>query len=465
MHTELTKTYSSHREAENLLRIQQQEKLYDYYISDELKILKRLNNVLAVTFDEDDIEEFQKEYVNITKKVINQLAIVYKEPAQRTLQSSGKPDEKLTKYYSSILPANVNTTDKSAHRYSKLFNTSLTRVNFRNGRVVYDVLPSHLFDVITDDNDPYMLKQISYDKYIKNADGDDELYTVFWTKDKHYMRQVLEVGDKYIFGDEVPIGNNKEMINPYRVIPFAVMRMEMQGDFWGTGQCDLANVNEQLNFLLTDLTNGGIIMQSWGTPFLANTGLEEKNKKVRFGPKHPIAVKQTNSEFPPVFEYKNANPLISEVRATIDWKIKMIALTKGLNPNSFLADAKAASGYSKIIDSLEQLEIRRDDIEPCRIYEDERFNITRKVVNYHTEFQENGLEKIPDDEYLAVDFAEINIPQTTDENIKENEFKLKNGLISVVDLMKKQNPDLTDEEIKEKIKRNMEVNKKIANNK
>ncbi|RPI19050.1 MAG: hypothetical protein EHM58_03285 [Ignavibacteriae bacterium] len=461
MHTELTKTYSSHRERENLLRIQQQEKLYDYYISDELKILKRLNDVLGITFDEDDVDEFQKEYVNITKKVINQLAIVYKEPAQRTIIKSGKPDEKLTKYLSSILPANVNTLDKIAHRYSKLFNTSLTRVNFRNGKVVYDVLPSYLFDVITDDNDPYMLTQVSYDKYIKNEDGDDELYTVFWTKDKHYMRQVLEVGDKYIYGDEVPIGNNGEMVNPYGVIPFAVMRMEMQGDFWGTGQCDLANVNEQLNFLLTDLTNGGIIMQSWGTPFLANTGLEEKNKKVRFGPKHPIAVKQTNSEFPPVFEYKNANPLIAEVRATIDWKIKMIALTKGLNPNSFLADAKAASGYSKIVDSLEQLEIRRDDIEPCRIYEDERFDITRAVVNYHAEFPENGLEKLPDDIYLAVDFADINIPQTTDEKIKENEFKLKNGLMSIIDIMKEQNPDLTDEEIEARLKKNLEVNSRL----
>ncbi len=455
-------TYIKNREAENILRIQQQEKLYDYYISDEINILSRLNDALKVTFDEEDIAEFQKEYINITKKVINQLAIVYNEPAKRNILLSGKKDEKLTSNLLSSLPSNINTIDKTAHRYAKLFNTSLTRISFKNGRLLYDVLPSHLFDVLVDDNDPYSLLELSYDKYIKNEDGDDELYTVFWTKDRHYMKQVLEVGEKYIYGDEVPIGNNKEMVNPYGVIPFAAMRMEMQGDFWGTGQCDLANVNEQINFLLTDLINGGIIMQSWGTPFIANTGLEEKKKRLRFGPKHPIAVKQTNSEFPPIFEYKNANPLIAEVRDTIDWKIKLIALSKGLNPNSFLADAKAASGYSKIIDSLEQLEIRRDDIEPCRIYEDERFNISRSVLNYHMQFTGKEQGMIPADAGMSVDFAEIEVPRTADEKMKENEFKLAKGMTSVIELMKEQNPDLTDEEAEEMIKKNLEMNKKYT---
>jgi hypothetical protein len=455
-------TYIKNREAENILRIQQQEKLYDYYISDEINILSRLDEALKVTFDEEDIAEFQKEYINITKKIINQLAIVYNEPAKRNILLNGKKDEKLTANLFTALPSNINTIDKTAHRYAKLFNTSLTRITFRSGRLLYDVLPSHLFDIAVDDNDPYSLVELSYDKYIKNEDGDDELYTVFWTKDRHYMRQVLEVGEKYIYADEVPIGNNKELVNPYCIIPFAAMRMEMQGDFWGTGQCDLANVNEQINFLLTDLINGGIIMQSWGTPFIANTGLEEKKKRLRFGPKHPIAVKQTNSEFPPIFEYKNANPMVTEVRDTIDWKIKLIALSKGLNPNSFLADAKAASGYSKIIDSLEQLEIRRDDIEPCRIYEEERFNISRCVLNYHMQF--NGIESgmIPADASLAVDFAEIEIPRTADEKMKENEFKLAKGMTSIIELMKEQNPDLTDEEAEEMIKKNLEVNKKYV---
>jgi hypothetical protein len=455
-------TYIKNREAENILRIQQQEKLYDYYISDEIKILERLDEALKITFDEEDIAEFQKEYINITKKVINQLAIVYKEPAKRNILLNGKKDEKLTSNLLSVLPANINTIDKTAHRYAKLFNTSLTRITFRSGKLLYDVLPSHLFDIQVDDNDPYSLLELSYDKYIRNEDGDDELYTVFWTKDRHYMRQVLEVGEKYIYGDEVPIGNNKELVNPYGVIPFAAMRMEMQGDFWGTGQCDLANVNEQINFLLTDLINGGIIMQSWGTPFIANTGLEEKKKRLRFGPKHPIAVKQTNSEFPPVFEYKNANPLVDEVRDTIDWKIKLIALSKGLNPNSFLAETKAASGYSKIVDSLEQLEIRRDDIEPCRIYEEERFNISRNVLNYHMQFSGNESAMIPAEAGMSVDFAEIEIPRTADEKMKENEFKLAKGMTSIIELMKEQNPDLTDEEAEEKIKRNLEINKRYV---
>jgi hypothetical protein len=69
---------------------------------------------------------------------------------------------------------------------------------------------------------------------------------------------------------------------------------------------------------------------------------------------------------------------------------------------------------------------------------------------------------IPADASLAVDFAEIEIPRTADEKMKENEFKLAKGMTSIIELMKEQNPDLTDEEAEEMIKKNLEVNKKYV---
>lgn len=462
--TELT--YKDHIKNQNNCRIKIQEKLYDYYICDHNDIMNYLDKALSVTFDVEDIKEFQKDYVNITRKCINQLAIVYKEPATRSIIINGKVNDEKSKEYNAMLPVNVNTIDKMAHRYAKLLNTSLTRVKVVNSKLVYEVLPSHLYDIKVDENDPYKLTELSYEKYFKNKKGEDELFRVYWTDEQHYRRPVLNVSKVSTVGDEQPIGDkNKKMVNPYKIIPYAACRLEEQGDYWGTGLCDLVNANEQINFLLTDLINGSI-MQSWGTPVLINFGLSQQKSKVRIGPKHPLTVDGRDAGDPVDFKYANANAMIREMMDHVDWKIKLIALSKGLNPNSFLQDVKATSGYSKIVDSLEQLEIRRDDIEPCRQYEDRRFEITRAVVNYHANLPDKGsLKKIDEKSFLKTDFAEITIPLTVDEQIKQDEFDLDNNLISIIDLAKRKNPDLNNEEIIDTIMKNQQINEKYLQKK
>jgi hypothetical protein len=204
-------------------------------------------------------------------------------------------------------------------------------------------------------------------------------------------------------------------------------------------------------------------MQSWGTPFAINCGLTYKTeagteiKKVRVGAKHPIVVENAKSDdVTPSFEYKNANPLITEIKDTIDWMIKLIAITKGIDPNSFLQDVKATSGFSKVVDSLEEMEMRQDDIEPCRIYENERYMITQKVLEVN---KPKGYKEIKGD--FICDFAEIVATKSLEEMIKESEFKLKNNLITPIDLLREQNPDLTDEQLEERYNENKEINDKL----
>ena len=478
--------YVQHLYNQSTFGASQRQKLFDYYVGNESDMLRYLKKALLKTFDGLDIAEFQLDYINITKKIVNQLSVVYTLPAARSILTEQTVDNiknyvidnNLTDYYNGIIPTAINTVDKMANRYGKLFNTSITQVSFDKAsqKIRYRVIGSELFDVITDNDDPYKLVQLSYDKYFYNdSTGKEEKWNVVWTNENHYRREVLEMGSSIsqlnrgasgkftTYGDPTPIGSNSEMINPYGVITFAVNRIEQQGDFWGTGQCDLVNGNEQINFFLTDLANG-TIMQTWGQMVLTNSGYKGS---VRLGVKHPIKLDNNDPAVNMTAEFINANPLIDQIRESIDWKIKLIAASKGLNPNSFLQEAKATSGYSKIIDSLEQMEIRRDDIEPCRQYEDDRFNITRAVNNYHFRTpnadgsKNNLMQEIPDDAYLQVDFAEISIEQTIDEKIKEQDYKLSKNLISILDIAREQNPDLTDDELEKTILENKSINERI----
>ena len=450
----------------NTKRIENQEKLYAYYSGQEDEVLSYLETALNVTFNADDIQEFQKDWINITKKTVNQLATVYRDPANRRIFLDKTENKDLTQYYLRISPANQNTIDKSAHRLGKLLNTSLTRVYFDKG-IKYSVLPSHLYDVKVDDSDPYKPIEVAYPKDF-NVNGKTERFQVVWTATEHYKVPLFKYNHGYFKGDKQPVFEGQDMVNPYGIIPFGILRLEEQNDFWGCGLSDLVTGNEIINVILTELVNEQIIMGTAGTTLAVNLNLQYKKedgsmglKKVRTGRKHPIVVEQNDKDKTPRLEHITTQPFITEIRDTVDWKIKMIAMSKGLNPNSFLADVKATSGYSKAIDALEQLEIRRDDIEPCRIYEEERFNIVRKVNNYHATTKDKGaygLMEIPEKASLVVDFIEPELPKNIDETIKQEEHDLKYNTISVYDLMKAKNPDLDNKAIEEKIKKNKEIN-------
>ena len=92
-------SYKEHTINQIQSRVSEQEKLFDYYIGDKSSLLQYLREVQEITFNENDIDEMQSNFLNITKKVINQLAIVYRESAKRQILSEGKLDEDSTNEY------------------------------------------------------------------------------------------------------------------------------------------------------------------------------------------------------------------------------------------------------------------------------------------------------------------------------------------------------------------------------
>jgi len=441
------------------LRIKEQEILYNYYTGNKNAILMYLEQAALKSYHPDDVNEMQKLFMNVAKKIINQLAIIYNEPAERKLvKSDGKVDEKATDYYLSILPDNINTIDKQAHRYAKLFNTSMTKVFMHKGKIKYIVPPSHLIRVNADP-ETQDLDVLTYERMIGN-----DHYVIVWTEDQHFKSLNGT-------GDPESIGDNNGLVNPYGVITYAKLQLEQMIDFWGEPMSDLAVISETINLLKSLLVSdqiiyglsGGLLATDIHEPqFEKGTGKQTTPPIVRLNRKRPIVARTGANGLKPEITSISTNPEIKEVRETIDWFIRKIAASKGLNPNSFLDGVKATSGYSKIIDSLEQLDIRRDDVEPCRIYEQERFGITRIVNNVHS--GEKGMKKIPEDLRLQVDFKEIEIPKTQDEIIAEREFEKAHNLSTPIDWLMEKNPDIDEDTAKEIIEKNKEINTTIGNN-
>jgi hypothetical protein len=444
----------------NKLRIKQQEKLYAYYQGNSAELRQYLTSALSLTYSNADIEEMQLNFINLTKKMVNQIAVLYKKQPDRYLaDESGNKNEDWTNYYLYILPDDIENKDKTANRFGHLFGTSLTQVYFDNG-IKYRVHPSQNLDVAVDDEDTQKIKAVKYDKYYGR-----ELYTIIYT-DENYFK--LDQN-----GNATKIENNEGNENFFGVVPFARFMTEQSEDLWGEGMTDAVNVNEQINFLLTKLINRDIVLGTEGVTVAVNCGLKTKRTnndgttstelaQVRVGAKHPITIENAKTdEVSPSVTHTAFTPHIQEIKDAIDWYIKLIALTKGLNPNSFLADVQATSGYSKIVDSLEQLEFREDYLASGRLYEQERFDITKAVNNYYATTTEGiaaGLKVIPDGLYLVTDFAEIEIPKTSQEIRDDRTFELENNLSTPVKWLMKDNPDLTKEEAEKQLQENKMYN-------
>ena len=442
----------------NSIRVEEQEKQYRYYSGDSYNILKYLVSALKLTYSSEDINEMQKEWINITEKVINQMSVVYADHAIRKVLIGDSIDEALTEYYLDILPMNVNTSDKEAHRLAKLHNTSLTHVTFEKGRFKYNTLPSYLYDVKHEDGN---ITELSYQKMF----GDD-WYRVYWTDTEHYRR------DAFSNQSGIPIkgGENKDMGNPFGVIPFPKLRLKNSIDFWGEGQSDIINVNEQVNLLITKLINSDVIMGTEGTVLGINLDLhmsgEEKSgeKKIRTGRRHPISVNNVKTDDQvPSLQHITADPYIMETMQTIDWYIRLLANFNGLNPNAVMSAIKDTSDFQKIMDAVEQMEIRRDDIEPCRMYEHERFEITKRMNNalVGTEGADN-LKEIPEEATLWVDFVDIEIQKTPDERRKDYDWNLQKNLTTLPQIMVELNPDLNIEQAKKVIADNKSNNSELG---
>lgn len=464
---EIYNLHNSYTDKDELNRRERQRKQFFYYAGHENEVISYLENALCESFGDSFIERYQPNYINFLELIINSLAIVYKEPASRKIVLPGEDDESkkvtdLNEYYKRIQPLNANTLDKKAHRFAKLFDNSWTQVVFDKtiGRFRYEVEQNNKLTVLPDDNNPLKASAIAYTKKFEGKE-----YTVIWTPEEHLKMD----SNKNRFA----IGDNGGMVNPYQMITFNNLLLSSTNEgIWGNGQEDLVNASEQVNVLLTFYVNRSIFQGTQGTLFSYNLNIEGKGKKdapveLRQGYAHPVHVKGVKrDEMPPDMKYVSFEPYLDQIRESVDWMIKTSASLKGLNPNDILSQIKDTSDYQKMMDAVGKMEVRRDDVEPCRVYEKERFETLKTINNVEArgaQGKEFNLMEIPEDAELHIDFVEPEVIKTPEDEQKENEFNYKHNLSTPALTLMEKNPDRykTIEDAESQILKNKEFNRTL----
>lgn len=359
-------------------------------------------------------------FVNIVKKIINQLAMVYIQDATRTLSSASKSDIEIFQRIERT--ASLGARWKQANRLAKLCGVVMLRPVFRDGMLEIDILTPDILDITTDDT-PEHIASVMITHYPDSA-RDSELTYSLWTPD--YVR-TLDYRGWCI----------QEAENPYQMIPFCPVWNQLPTDvFWTQGAEDLIVLQEAFNEKLTDLLYI-LRMQGFGVGYVK--GMRGELSHVDPGTIFNLPV---DGEL----GFAKTQAPVTDTLAVLDFILKQAAVSNGLPASSLTTDPTDESGIARIAGNRELEEVRRDDIELFRKYERNLFNIIRIVWNTH-----NPCQKISEKAELFIDFYDPAPRIDPEKQAALWDSLLSMGIISPVDIMLERNPDLSRDEAKARL--------------
>lgn len=374
-------------------------------------------------------EKLQLLCLNIVRKIVNTLAMVYARPATRTLADASESD---TALWSAIAPSlALDVKLKTTNRLTKVLKTTAVRVAYRNGRLALDHVLPNILDVEESD-DPARPTWVLVTNYGATSRPEAVTYS-FWSASEHFM---LDYRGRRHVDTENPDG-----VNPYGLIPFALFfDRDPDQTFLGGGD-DLIGAQRAINLKLTDLLRT-IQFQAFGIPY--TKGMNTKTVP-EFGPGKAVDVPVGGD-----FAFAHPEAPIAEVVTAIDWLVKMTALSHGLSADTFSVAPRAESGVARFEANRGLMETRQDDVELYRQWESNLFDVIRAVWNTHT-----PARRFSDQCRLTVDFADPERYATEQERMKASAGRIELGLWSPVDALMAENPDIqTREEAMSIIQRN-----------
>jgi len=408
--TELVKGYERMRAMSERERKSIHQMFAAFYNNDYLLINDILKNkTLNNPFSQETLDKMMFQHVDTTRKIINRLTSgIYTEQPLRELKQGETVDDRLQPLLNKI---KYNAKVRDSFRKAVFFNTIVVQPvwDFQLNKLRLDVITPENIEVKTKD-DYLVLDEIK----ICQARPDGTIYYSVWTEDEHYIID----GDDKTFSKYNDTGKN-----PFKKIPFVVLRIEEGLDFYGEPNWNL--LLNQINFdiRLTDLNEAELrtVMGIWHGN---NTKLPDKT---RFSAGQLI---QTTSDenVQVTLESITQNIDYVSIRENIDWKNKTVMMSEGLSSQSADVDTANESGVKRAMDEVE-LEEKRDSYkETLYNFEIELLDMIRLVNNTY-----DKSNKLNEKGVFEVTFSEEKSTETIQDKIARREMESQIGYYDEID--------------------------------
>ena len=398
---------------------EQQDMCIDYYQFNNTQ--RYINKYFSGTLQ----QEIPLYAVNMTKRLIDRVSLVYKNAPERETGDVRYEDYTRDK----------NFTLKRIERIHNLIGTIALQATYVEDKFVY--IPRLEFEPIFDPNDPMNPIGIVYPAQ-KTSDSiyqtqEDEF--IYWDAERHFRFDMS--------GNIIHI--NEDDVKPYGVLPFVFIQPNHQIDeFRKTGAgTDICLANCQVDVAMTMLQHH---IRKAGGQFVIQGNVETNN--IELGLNKVVVIDDG--------QMSNLNPNVN-IQAIIDgvkFQLQQVAINHHLSFDFGLSGSK--SGVALKIENIELLESREDDVEKFRRVEKELYKLEKAIL----EVEKNV--SLPED--FNIDFAEIDFPDFERER-EEWDWKFNHGIADVIDYLIFKDPDRfgTDEQARPQWEEYLAERKKSLN--
>jgi len=391
-------------------RLKNIQKLIDFYNGEQIPYLKEYIKL-------KNLDDFPFYETNITRRIIKKISEVYKKAPIRYLNETRNDKyEKLT--------ALKNIKMKLAERQSRLLGIIGVRP-YINEKGIFDYQILRSFTAYLKGLKPVTIK------YLIAEEGQERFYE-YWTDTEHLI----------LNSNNIPIDSRKfdiddEGENIYGVIPFVWCPNEfIIDDFYNTGGSadDLISANLHIDLKLSEMSHKyryAAFSPIWGKGNV-NT------KDVKYGYNSILWLDDPEAQ---VGNLGIDHNFITDIEI-LKFEMQLIERNYGLNINWGISGD--TSGFALVVQNIDH----KDDLESftdvCRTWESDIY-IMEKVIG-----KAHGIT-VPEGDF-RIDYADVNMPISIQEQNAKWTFEFEHELASKADYLRQQNPDITDEQIEEKLK-------------
>lgn len=451
--------------------LKRQECFRDNTIKHVMKSLKEL----GLKHDTLNVMQNHASNISIVKKVINKKARSYRGQVMR---STG--EEVVTAQITSLAAAmGLNDQLKKADSTTELQNNSALFVlpeKTPEGRIRFrsTVLGPHQYDVIEDARNPERPAAIILSEYVDDQTqrsfntsqvqaidaeatviGDQIIAQgpgitemkkgetfIWWTDSYHFTTDESGV----ILNEVSPVG----LENPISMMPAVTIDKNQDGNYWGAGGQDLVDGAILVNIMATDM-NAIMYMQGWGQLVISGPNIPTE---YHVGPHTALVLETREGQTAPNVSLISNNPPIDSWLKVIEQYVALLLSTNDLSTSavSMRLDASSfPSGIAMLVDKSEAVGSIDDRRQSFAKAERRIWKIAAAWSQLYGaagqldgEFADIGM--LPADVEVSVRYQGEEQIVTEKEKLEIMKMRKELGLVTHLDLIMADNPNMTRDE-------------------
>jgi len=339
--------------------------------------------------------------VNMTKRLIDRISLVYKDAPTRLEEDEVYQD----------LCKDKDFSFKKIERIHNLLGTIAVQIAWKDDKFQY--IPRIDFEPVFHPDDPLNPIAIVYpaQKTVDSIYQTQEDEFIYWDAETHFRFDM----------DGNIIQVNEGNINPYGVLPFAFVQPNHQIDeFSNTGVAeDICKANQQIDIAMTMLQHH---IRKAGGQYVIEGQVETNN--IELGLNKVVVLDNAS------MSNLNPNINIQAILEGIKFQLQQVAINHHITFDFGVNGSK--SGVALKIENVELLEKREDDVEKFARLEELVYDIEKVILEVEA-------NKALTDEF-SIDYKEVDFPDP-ERDRDEWEWKFKHGLADKIDYLIANDPD------------------------